>query len=328
MAEALYETATRLLGALADGLPVVLRPFADLGVRCGMSEDDVLAALRELRSRRVLRRLGARFDPARLGYAAELGALAVPEERVEDVAAMLAALPNITHVFEFEDRYRLWYTLVGPSRIRLEIAQSELARSAGAADRYRVLPDELHKITTAFDADGAPEAMEHLTISEAAGHLDRDDKALVRLLQGDLPLTARPFSEIAHTLATCGYDVDERWVLDRTRSLIEIGVVTRIAATVRMRDEPWRSALAIWSCVGDPEAVAELILTFPEVLHCFDRRVPGGMAVFSVIEGPTRSDIDRSVERIRVAGELDAPRIAFPLREYARSSMRYFTDGD
>jgi hypothetical protein len=92
--------------------------------------------------------------------------------------------------------------------------------------------------------------------------------------------------------------------------------------------EPWRSALTVWRSPRDPQAAGALIASFPEVLHVFERRVPGGMAVLAVVEGETRAEIDRAIERIRIAGELDAPRIAYPLREYSRSPMRYFTEGD
>lgn len=326
MSQPLDATAVQLLAAIAD-LPITSRPFAEVGERLSMPEADVLGTLRTLRDSRQLRRVGAQFSPAGLGYHAALGALAVPEDRREDVAAMLGAQPNITHVFELEDRYALWYVLVAPSRTRLEITEGELARAAGAADRYRVLPDELYKVTAAFDADGAPETPD--APDGAAGPtLDRDEKALVRLLQGELAIVERPFAGLVYTLGECGFDIDERWALERTQALADSGALRRIGITVHARQEPWRSALCVWRSPSDPQTAGALIASFPEVLHVFERRVPGGMAILSVIEGPTRGEIDRSIERIRIAGELDAPRIAYPLREYARTPMRYFTDGD
>jgi len=327
MSQSLDQTAAGLLTALADGLPVVIRPYADLGTRAGLSEADVLGAIRALKEERVLRRVGARFSPAALGYHAALGALAVSEDRLDDVAAMLGALPNVTHVFELEDRYCLWYVLAAPSRTRLEIAETELARAALVADRYRVLPDELYKVTAEFDADCAPETPDSPDACPA-GTLDRDERALVRLLQQELPLVERPFSALAQTLAECGYDVDERWALERTQHLVESGAVRGIVATPRTRVEPWRSALAVWRCPEDPSAAGALIASFPEALHVFERRVPGGMAIYSVIEGEGRAAIDRAIERIRLAGALDAPRIAYPVPEYSRTPMRYFTEGD
>ena len=327
MSQPLDTTAAQLLASLAGGLPIASRPFAEAGERIGMPEAELLGALKALRDAHGLRRVGAQFSPAGLGYHAALGALAVPEDRREDVASMLGAQPNVTHVFELEDRYALWYVLVAPSRTRLEITEGELARAAGVADRYRVLPDELYKVTAAFDADGAPEAPDASDVL-AGPALDRDEKALVRLLQGELAIAERPFAGIVRTLGECGFDIDERWALERTQALADSGALRRIGLTPHSRQEPWRSALCVWRTPADPQATGALIASFPEVLHVFERRVPGGMAILSVVEGPARGDIDRSIERIRIAGELDAPRIAYPLREYARTPMRYFTDGD
>ncbi len=329
MSEPLNASAPPLLEALRAGLPIAQHPYADLGARAGMSEADTLATLRSLKEQRVLRRIGARFSPGALGYEAALGAFEIPEDRVEEATAALTALPNVTHVFEAEDRYRLWFTLVVPSQTRLEIAESEIARAVGASDRYRVLPAELHKVTASFDLEGAPEPVGPTRDGRVRASLDRDEKALVRLLQGELPLTERPFSELAHTLAECGYDVDERWTLDTLRAFAADGVVTGLAATLRTRREPWRLAIAVWGCPHDPAAAGELISSFPEVLHCFERRVPGiGNTVIALIEAPDRAEVDRTIVRIDAAGALEAPRLAFPLREYSRAPMRYFTDGD
>jgi DNA-binding Lrp family transcriptional regulator len=327
MPRPLDSTEEQVLAALADGLPVVLRPYAEVAARAGLPEAEVLSVLRTLRDRKAVRRIGACFSAANLGYHAALGALAVPEDRTDDVAAMLGSQPNVTHVFEFDDRYRVWYVLSAASRTRLEIVESELARAANAADRYRVLPDELYKVTPAFDADGAPETPEPPD-QGLPPMLDRDEKALVRLLQGDLPIAERPFSEVAHTLGECGFDVDERWALDRTRELQSAGALRAMTATLRSRVETWRSALTVWRTPETPEVSGPLIASFPEVLHCFERRVPGGMAILAVVEGEGRPEIDRAIERIRIAGELDAPRIAYPLREHVRSPMRFFTEGD
>ena len=319
-------SARQLLAASGDGLPVSVRPYADLGARIGLSGAEVVAILRTLRDARVVRRVGAVLSPSALGYHTALGALAVSEDALGDAASVLAGVPNVTHAFEMDDRYRLWFVLAAPSTARLEIAESEIAGRLGVADRFRVLPTEEYRVTHGFDADGAPEPPVH---TAAAVQLDHDARALVRLLQGDLPLEERPFSALAQTLAECGYDADEQHVLDETRALVASGVVERIAVTTRRRSEPWRLALATWVNPRHPAGAGPLIAAFPEVLHCFDRRVPGGgRAIVAVVETPDRTTLDRTIERIGAGADLDAPRIAYPLRELKRAPMRYFSEGD
>ena len=323
------DTAARLTAALAGGLPLSLRPYADIGAALGMPGAEVVASARQLREARALRRVGASFSPVALGYHASLGAVAMPEDGVEQAAAEIAAVPCVTHVFEIDDRYRLWYVIVAPSRARLDIAESDLASRVGANDRYRVLPDERFKVTAAFDADGAPEPVDADPDSDATATLDRDEKALLRLLQGDFPLAERPFSDLAITLGECGYDIDERWALETTRGLVAAGGVRGIAATLRMREEPWRLALTVWLGATDIAAACTALGSFPEVLHSFERRVPGaGPAALALVEAPDRSTLDQTIARMGAVADLDAPRIAFPLREFHRGPMRYFAEGE
>ncbi len=319
--------ARQLRAVLGDGLPVTLRPFADAGARIGMTGEEVLAVVRSMHGARAIRRVGAVLVPAALGYRASLCAVAISEERVDSAASLLADVPNVTHAFEMDDRYRLWFVLSAPSAARLEIAESELAAQMGAADRFRVLRSEEYCVTASFDADGAPEP-EGPEVAPV-GPLDADRRALVRLLQGDLPLVERPFSRMAATLVDCGYDTDEQQVLRDVQALVSAGVVRGFSATVRERTEPWRLALTVWVNPHDAGEAGSLISAFPEVLHCFDRRVPGsGRAIVAIVETPDRTGLDRTVQRIRTAAGLDAPRIAYPLRELKRASMRYFSEGD
>lgn len=323
------DACARLISALSQGIPLVARPYDAIGGELGMAEADVLAALRDVRGTYAVRRVSAAFDATRLGYHATLGALAVEEDAIEGVATELGALANVTHVFEIEDRYRLWFAVVVPARSHLEAVESEIAIRTGCRDLYRVLPTELVKITASFDADGAPDPGGPGVDAPAGVQLTRDEQALVRLLQGDLPMSGRPFAELSATLSQCGYDVDERWALERLEAFAAEGVLRRLAATSRMREEPWRLALAVWPAVTAPDGPAALVASFPEVLHCYERRIPGdGASIVSVLEAPDRPDLDRAIERIRLASGLDDPRVLYPVREFKRASMKYFTDGE
>ena len=319
----------RLAELNAEGLPLVSRPFGAIAAALGTSEADVLARLKQLRTTYAVRRISASFDAARLGYHATLGALALPEERAEAAAAALAALPSVTHVFEVDDRYRLWYALAASSPARVEAIESEIVVRTGIADRLRVFPAELVKVTASFDADGVPDSLGPGTASTEGIDLSRDERALVRLLQGELPLVERPFAALTATLHQCGYDADERWVLERLESFSADGVLACIGATVRTRAEPWRIAAAVWPAVPAPDEAAELIACFPEVLHCFERRIPGdGASIVSVLEVRDRPALDRTVGRIRSASGLDDPRVLYPVREFKRAAMKYFAEGE
>jgi DNA-binding Lrp family transcriptional regulator len=54
---------------LQETVPFTERPFADLGKRCGLTEDEVLARVKALKETKVIRQISAIFDTRSLGYA-------------------------------------------------------------------------------------------------------------------------------------------------------------------------------------------------------------------------------------------------------------------
>ena len=62
--------------------------------------------------------------------------------------------------------------------------------------------------------------------------LSDDEMALVDRLSGDLPMSEDPYAELAAELARMGIEADEDWVLQRTSSWLEGGVIVSVGATI------------------------------------------------------------------------------------------------
>jgi len=86
------------IGVLQEDMPIVERPFAKLGRRAGLTEDELLDCARRLMQRGVLRRYAAVAGHRRLGFSINvLVAAAVDEMRVDEVGSMLAGQADISH---------------------------------------------------------------------------------------------------------------------------------------------------------------------------------------------------------------------------------------
>jgi DNA-binding Lrp family transcriptional regulator len=86
------------------------------GYRLGIDEETVLAASpQRLRETGVVSRVGAVFAPRRVG-ASTLAALAVPPDRLEEIAARVSARPEVNHNYEREHRYNLWFVVTALRR--------------------------------------------------------------------------------------------------------------------------------------------------------------------------------------------------------------------
>ena len=70
---------------LQEDVPVVSRPFQEIGRRVGMTEDEVLRKIAEWKEDGTLRRFVSVVQHRRLGFRANaMGAWCVPPDRVEE----------------------------------------------------------------------------------------------------------------------------------------------------------------------------------------------------------------------------------------------------
>lgn len=109
----------RMLDRFQHNLPICAAPYQAMAEELGCTEDDILQCLAHLNQRQALSRVGPVFDHSLAG-ASTLVALAVPEERIEAVAAQINALDEVNHNYLREHAWNLWFVLTGPSREHLD----------------------------------------------------------------------------------------------------------------------------------------------------------------------------------------------------------------
>lgn len=104
-------TDRSLIDALQSGFPLCDEPYRAVGESLGLSEAEVIERLRRLLERRVLTRFGPLYQIEKLGGAYLLAALKVPEERFEEVAALVNALREVAHNYRREHALNMWFVL-------------------------------------------------------------------------------------------------------------------------------------------------------------------------------------------------------------------------
>lgn len=91
------EHKARLIEALQDGLPLVPRPYAALGVRIGLPETEVIALAQSLQDEGVIKRFGVIVRHHELGYLANAMVVwDVPDDQVAEIGARIARLDYVT----------------------------------------------------------------------------------------------------------------------------------------------------------------------------------------------------------------------------------------
>jgi DNA-binding Lrp family transcriptional regulator len=119
-----------LLNDFQDGFPLVERPYAAIAERLGVDEQQVIDLLKALQADGFVSRVGPVFRPNRVG-ASTLAAMAVPVERLQQVAELVNAYPEVNHNYEREHAFNLWFVATAADRKRLGEVLQDIERRSG-----------------------------------------------------------------------------------------------------------------------------------------------------------------------------------------------------
>jgi siroheme decarboxylase len=126
----------RLINALQGEFPISNRPYAEVGKRLGLDEDEVIARLERLLEDGVLSRFGPMYDAERLGGGLTLAAMAVPEDRFEEVVAITNGFPEVAHNYERTHALNMWFVVATerPERVGEVLREIEAATGLAVLD--------------------------------------------------------------------------------------------------------------------------------------------------------------------------------------------------
>src|SRR3954469_3326388 len=195
----------QLLNRIQSDFPLVARPFAELGLSLGLSEDEVVERMRALKAGRIVRQISAIFDTKSLGYKSSLVAMRVEPARIAEAARIINEHPGVTHNYERNHEYNLWFTIAVPPTSDLEAVVQRIHELAGAQVTRVMYTLRLFKIGVNLDMTGQrpadaqapPEYREQDRVRARDFTVDERDKVVIRELQEDLPVEPRPFAAMA-----------------------------------------------------------------------------------------------------------------------------------
>ena len=120
----------QLLNEFQHGIPLTPTPFGDIARQLGVYETTVLETFQRLQTEGVISRIGAVFRPNRIG-ASTLAAMAVPEDELDEVAAIVNGFIEVNHNYEREHEYNLWFVVTADDEDRLRRVLGEIETACG-----------------------------------------------------------------------------------------------------------------------------------------------------------------------------------------------------
>ncbi len=130
-----------LMNILQEGIPLVKRPFQEIGQALELTEQEVIEMIASLKARGLIRRFGGIVNISEMGISSTLVGLQVREEKLRQVAEAVSAYPGVTHNYERDDAYNLWFTLMEPSEGQLRV-HIEKIRALEGVDALINLPSK------------------------------------------------------------------------------------------------------------------------------------------------------------------------------------------
>lgn len=321
----------RLLNLVQADFALTAQPFADIGFRLNIPESEVIDRVQKLEDAGIIRCIGAVLDSRKLGYRSTLVAMRVEPSRLDSVAAVVSRHPGVSHNYARSHHYNLWFTLTVPPKESLTDTVRQFSSQPGVESTLVLPALRMFKSQVFFDMMGWAK------VGKGISHKDKgptvvstiepvtlttEEKAILKALQTNLPVMARPFERMAEQIG-----MDENALLDGAQGLQRKGVMRRYGASLNHRQVGFvANALTCWAIPApEVESAGARIASYPSVSHCYERQVDGDWRynVFAMIHGRSRMECEAVAARISLATGIERHISLYSTKEYKKERVHF-----
>jgi DNA-binding Lrp family transcriptional regulator len=324
------ELDKELLNEIQWTFPLVTRPFDAIAEKFDTTPEIVKEHLNHLKEVGILRQLSAIFDTRKLGYTSSLVAMEIEHDKLEYVASQINRHPGVSHNYEREHQFNLWFTLAVPpgSDLKTEIDKFNVLKGI---KKVRMLPTlQLFKIGVKLDM--VDEKKHEVAPTEKKKEIKsinfeptEQDKDFIRELQKDMEIIDEPFVKAANNLG-----ITENELFDKMKYYQDNGIMRRFAAILRHRKVGFTAnGMIVWKVPEERiSEVGEKLGAFPQISHCYERPTYPDWPynVFSMIHCKTHDEAHEMAKTIQNQINVDDYRILFSSREFKKIRVEYFVE--
>jgi DNA-binding Lrp family transcriptional regulator len=328
---ALDELDKRLLNLMQGQFPIAPRPYQHVAAEAGISEQEAMARVQRLLDERIIRQVTPIFDTRALGYQSMLVAAKVDADNPWRAANIINAHPGVSHNYLRNHEFNIWFTIATEpdSKLGLQGTLEALAREAGA-ESVRQLPTlKLFKIRMDLEMEAGTDAL--ATAAEAVAPAETEpqsydelDRAVIRALQGDLPVIAEPYAPAAQAL-----DMSQQLLLEHLTAMRERRLLRRVAAILFHRRAGFSAnGMGVWNVPDD--RVLDLgmrMASFRGISHCYQRPTYADWpySVFTMAHGRSKEECDAILDSIADDTGIDDRATLYSSTEFKKIRLLYFT---
>ncbi|WP_238906699.1 Lrp/AsnC family transcriptional regulator [Clostridium sp. YIM B02506] len=140
-----------LLNLIQNEFPLESRPYLKISEKLGVSENQVIELLKDLKKDGYIRRLGGIVNSKKVGYYSTLCAAKVPKEKIKEVSKIINSYEGVTHNYIREHSFNMWFTLTASSRESVKRILEEIKSNTGIEEIMELPSINLFKINVSFN---------------------------------------------------------------------------------------------------------------------------------------------------------------------------------
>jgi DNA-binding Lrp family transcriptional regulator len=285
----------------------------------------------ELLHDRIIRELTPIFDTRALGYESMLVAAKVDPDHPHRAAKVINEHPGVSHNYLRNHDFNMWFTIaVAPgSKYGLDGTLEILAREAGASSIRQLPTLKLFKINMNLEMEKGTEELvkqadeDNGRALQATGLTDRD-YAVIRNLQGQMPIVERPYDGAAEA---SGLSTPE--LLAHLEGMVDRGLLRRVAAILFHRRAGFSAnGMGVWSVPDDKiEEIGAQMAAFRGISHCYQRPTYEDWPynVFTMAHGRSKDECDAILDEIARQTGIEERSTLYSSTEFKKIRLRYFT---
>lgn len=318
----------KILNRIQSDFPIARRPFAVIGQSLGIGEEEAISRIQGLYRMKIIRQISPIFDTRNLGYASSLVAFRFPPDRLIEGARIINAHPGVSHNYERNHEFNLWFTIAVPPGHSLEEHVEALKRMTQAESGRILQTIQLFKIGVRLDVGdsvgGRGREEDGFGLYEKTdGVPTTEEQQMIAILQDNIDLVPEPFAKPAERLG-----VSQEEVIEALHRFQEKGYMRRFAAILRHRKVGFTAnGMAVWKVPEERiQECGEMLANFRCVSHCYERPTypDWPYALFAMIHAKTEAHCYEAAKEMEKATGLTDYRVLFSRREFKKSRVRYF----
>lgn len=142
-----------ILNEIQRNFPITHRPYLALARKLKLKEKEIFARVEKMHAAGIIRRIGASFSARAIGFTSTLCAAKVPKKKLKKFIAVVNSFPGVTHNYEREGSYNIWFTLIAPNKQKIEEIIKEISARTGVKKILNLPASKIIKIAVDFNFD-------------------------------------------------------------------------------------------------------------------------------------------------------------------------------